>query len=447
MDLKDLDGSLVDDNCLSPDDEDRFRVARDGDHLITPFQCDECHFLNIHRRLPTASVEDERLQVAIRRAILDSLWSTERSTVSANFYQMKKVAQHASAYGVLDEFLPPRGPFPIEDTWGMSTATLFLARSTDSGRNAKFLQFDSVRKVRSTISNFYHTCPEGTGSVFMSTDGTSPRVSNSVTNSLWFKKFSLGCHRRMGDVWKPNRALTQPILAACFRILEDEWKTPKLTLERKRKISLTACLLISGYFGSLRGEEINRIHLGLIRRDWEEAVVYAGAPHVPLCLLGQFKRQVGEKTFLQPLCTITEDGFQIGSWFQRALVTLNRLNVTKGLLFSNGKGGRASIAEMDVLLYSVLERVQLKFPSILPDSVIIEDEFSVYRSLRRGSNTEARNVQIPRDIIDASMRWRAAMRNKGLTSSMPLAERYTCTIARANVPALIRYSSLLPMNR
>jgi len=81
------------------------------------------------------------------------------------------------------------------------------------------------------------------------------------------------------------------------------------------------------------------------------------------------------------------------------------------------------------------------------DSVIIEDEFSVYRSLRRGSNTEARNVQIPRDIIDASMRWRAAMRNKGLTPSMPLAERYTCTTARANVPALIRYSSLLPMNR
>ena len=80
-------------------------------------------------------------------------------------------------------------------------------------------------------------------------------------------------------------------------------------------------------------------------------------------------------------------------------------------------------------------------------SVIIEDEFSVYRSLRRGSNTEARNVQIPRDIIDASMRWRAAMRNKGLTSSMPLAERYICTIARANVPTLIRYSSLLPMNR
>ena len=184
-----------------------------------------------------------------------------------------------------------------------------------------------------------------------------------------------------------------------------------------------------------------------MRQDWEEAIKYAGAPHIPLCLLGQFKRQVGDKIFLQPLCTITEDGFRIGSWFKRAIVALERLNITKGLLFSNDKGGRASIAEMDALLYSVLEKVQLKFPSILPDSVTIEEEFSVYRSLRRGSNTEARNVQIPRDIADASMRWRAVMRNKGLTSSMPLVERYTCTVAKANVPALIRYSSLLPMNR
>ena len=174
LDLKDLDGSLVDDNFLTPDDEDRFRVAQNGNHLITPFQCDVCHFLNIHKRLPTTSEEDERLQIAIRRAILDSLWSTERSTVNANFYQMRKVAQHTSAYGVLDNFLPPRGPFPMEDSWGMTTAALFLARLTDSGRNAKFLQFDSVRKVRATISNFYHTCPKGTGSVFMNTNRSSP---------------------------------------------------------------------------------------------------------------------------------------------------------------------------------------------------------------------------------------------------------------------------------
>ena len=174
----------------------------------------------------------------------------------------------------------------MEDTWGMTTADLFLGRLTDSRRNTKFLQFESVRKVRSTISNFYHTCPKGTGSVFMNTKGTGLRISNSVTNSLLFKKFNLGCHQRMGDVWKPNRALTQPILAACFRILVAKWKTPKLTLERKRKISLTACLLILGYFGSLRGEELNRIHLGLIRKDWEEAIHYVGAPHVHLCLLG-----------------------------------------------------------------------------------------------------------------------------------------------------------------
>jgi hypothetical protein len=29
---------------MEPEDELRFLVGRDGDHLVTPFQCDLCHF-------------------------------------------------------------------------------------------------------------------------------------------------------------------------------------------------------------------------------------------------------------------------------------------------------------------------------------------------------------------------------------------------------------------
>ena len=94
-----------------------------------------------------------------------------------------------------------------------------------------------------------------------------------------------------------------------------------------------------------------------------------------------------------------------------------------------------------------LRRYSSNFPLILPDSVTFEDKFSVFQSLRRGSNTEARNVQIPRDIANVSMQWKTVIRNKGLASSIPLAERYTYSVAQANVPALIRYSSLFPMNK
>ena len=54
------------------DDEWRFKCARDGDHLTTPFQCDLCHFRNIQGRDPLAhSDKDCLLLEFIRRANLD----------------------------------------------------------------------------------------------------------------------------------------------------------------------------------------------------------------------------------------------------------------------------------------------------------------------------------------------------------------------------------------
>ena len=83
-----LDGSLIDDNVMAEDDERRFREARDGDSLIVLIQCDTCHFLNIHRRLPSRSDSTDNLLLTfIRRVSLDSMWSRERSTVGSNLYK------------------------------------------------------------------------------------------------------------------------------------------------------------------------------------------------------------------------------------------------------------------------------------------------------------------------------------------------------------------------
>jgi len=44
---QDLEDSLVDESTCEDDDPLRFKEARDGDDLIAPFQCVECHFVNI----------------------------------------------------------------------------------------------------------------------------------------------------------------------------------------------------------------------------------------------------------------------------------------------------------------------------------------------------------------------------------------------------------------
>ena len=67
------------------EDADRFMEARNGDHLMCPFQCDECHFWNIQGQGPDEdSWKDRRLLMCIRRASLDALWAREPSTVAAN---------------------------------------------------------------------------------------------------------------------------------------------------------------------------------------------------------------------------------------------------------------------------------------------------------------------------------------------------------------------------
>ena len=81
----DLDDSIMDDSKMVEDDPERFQVARDGDHMMVPFQCDTCQFMNVQKRLPCpGNTQDELLMKCLRRVILDSFWSRERSTVCGN---------------------------------------------------------------------------------------------------------------------------------------------------------------------------------------------------------------------------------------------------------------------------------------------------------------------------------------------------------------------------
>jgi hypothetical protein len=63
----------------------RFLTARKGDHLLTPFQCELCHFRNIQARDPDLHCcIDRELLEYIRRALVDSRWARETKTVQNN---------------------------------------------------------------------------------------------------------------------------------------------------------------------------------------------------------------------------------------------------------------------------------------------------------------------------------------------------------------------------
>jgi hypothetical protein len=99
---------------------------------------------------------------------------------------------------------------------------------------------------------------------------------------------------------------------------------------------------------------------------------------------------------------------------------------------------RSAMGDLDPLLHGVLTRVQERWPRVLPLSVKISDEFSVRRSLRQGSTTEASNQGIPKEVIEGNQRWGKHQWSRGALPGMSMMERYSD--ARANIGYLIRYS-------
>lgn len=433
----DLENSLVDESTCEDDDPLRFKEARDGDHLMTPFQCVECHFVNIQGRLPDPSLQCDRLaEIAITRAILDSLWSRERSTVYANRLMGLKYVNELIDLGFGDSAYPLRGPWAKEDNWGMVVACAMLGRSTAPGKNAATVQYETVRKMRSHYSNFAHTCPDGLGSVFLSDSGSGSTVSFSKTNHMWFKRFGVGAHRRMGDDLRQDFPLTAPILRAAFVRLDMKWEAYKDDRGGRQSTALTACMLLATYYAALRGEEVVRVDLGQMLKHWEEAMNHE-VQHVPLMLTGRFKQVIGEKLFCQPLAHVTKGGMEIAKWFERALTSYVVIGICTGPLFRTSKGKRATIGDLDLKFRGLLREVQTNYPNLIGDDVDLNN-YSMHRSGRRGSTAEAQNSEIPSWVIEANNRWRKHFRSKGLTPGMSMLERYT--EAKASVPALVKFS-------
>ena len=257
----------------------------------------------------------------------------------------------------------------------------------------------------------------------------------------------MGLHKRMGDVWIPDRAITIEEVLAGFSILENDWMAASSIGDKygMRKASLTAAAVIGGFFAGLRGEEIAKMDLGALRSNWDEATrMPLHKRHVPLMLAGRFKREIGEKLFCQPLAPITKTGVQILLWFQRLIRCLEAHGETDGAIFkvwnkNRTKHSKARVGDLDIMFLSLWKRIQILHPNLIPKTVDVDDEYSISRSARRGSTTHAFNMQIPPHVVEANNHWRKHQRSRGSTPNMSMMERYSD--AKASVPTLIRYSS------
>jgi hypothetical protein len=454
--LYDDEEAVEEDPGMEPQDLDEqdfkaeFMCARPGDHLLCPFQCDLCHFRNITKSDPIGSVlTDFRLMRSIRRASLDAFWARASSTVASNLQEIRRyVTSNEGYYGVVYsfEFNFPRGPFSVEDSWGMLGACALLRRSLDLGKNSETVQYATVRRQQAAISNYAHTTPRGMAWASLTADRNRQFFSASPTNSLFFSRFTLGCHNRMGDVILRDRALTIEELAGLLTLLEDHYRAAEADQALRFEVATLGCALVVGYSSAIRGEEFGHCLLKETVRETQRGLLHISHPHVMVALEGRFKGVLGRKKHWFPLVSESASGVLKNEvWLSRLLreyLLVHKVPLSGSLFRVRARDSRpATLSELDGLFRRYLKELQVSRPEILSSDSNVDQEFSFRRSLRRGSTTHARNRSIPKDVIEANNRWRKHEHSKNKEPSLSMLDTYTDVVAALQL--LLRYSKAL----
>ena len=244
---------------LPQKEDDMFAVARPGDAVMVPFQCDLCHFRNVMGRNPLLGnrADDESLWL-IRRANLDAFWSRTSNTVATNLRNLQSFKQLGGQLGL--NLLPETGPFALRDEFGMGIAMIVLKKSLQPGRNGKFVQFNTVRRLRTAYGNFWRASVESPTSALVSSmeDGKKFFASNCPTDSFWYARFTRGLHERVGDLIIQDLAISKEVMLEIMRIIERRFvENPSDTLN----IELGYFCLVS-WLAALRGNEVMYSNLG-----------------------------------------------------------------------------------------------------------------------------------------------------------------------------------------
>jgi hypothetical protein len=405
-------------------DEFRFLRARDGNHLVTPFQCDLCHFRNILGRDPVYNLpQDIRIQKLIRRANLDALWSREPNTVRTTLAVGRQGASIAASLGIKDKLFKPMGPFPLEDSFGMDAAIVMLQSSLRPGRNDKFVQFGTVQKFRSSFANIYHASVQGLQSTVMAKDTRKMTVTKCPTYGEFFERFVRGLHKRMGEIVKPDRALSLEVLKLIFCVLEEDWNEA-ITREERYALAMEGSFYIIAYCCALHGEEVPLADLYGIAAHWKEAQAHP-TKHVVIALLGRFKGETGENYHLLPIVDVTTHGLEPGKWIGCLLKIYESKGIHHGPLFRTSLGQRIKAGDLEPFFFDRLEYVKELAPHLLTSVEDVSEEFGIYRSFRRGATSKAVNAGVPPDVVDANNRWRQVHKAGASKPSMTMRQHYT----------------------
>jgi hypothetical protein len=381
--------------------------------------------------------QDLRILKCIRRANLDSLWSVEPRTTARTLSECRRGSDIASSLGFKHKLFQPMGPFPLEDTFGMAAAIVILQVSLNPGKYDKHVQFGTIRKFRSAFSNAYHASAEGQDAMVMAKDVRKMTVTKCPTYGLWFEKFMRGCHKRMGEIIKPDRALSTAILLEILNLLDTEWDNHP---NKRFQLASEGAFYVIAFCCALRGEEVPLADLSGTLKHWSRSTL-SNPAHIVVALLGRFKGEIGENYHLLPIVTKTASGIDNIKWIGRLLNEYTVKNICSGPLFRDANAHRVKAFSFEPAFFDRLEQVQAMRPDLIPATDDVVEEYGIYRSFRRGSTSEATNKGLPPEVIDLNNRWRKFHKAGASRPTLTMRDHYSDV--RLTINQSLRYSAIL----
>ena len=378
---------------------------------------------------------DDLLLCCLRRANSDAVWGRESHTVQATLRAMRQLVTQLGLVGV-DPKLPPLGPYPVNDGFGIRVAIGMLLKSLSPGRHSStYQQFETIRKLRAGYSNVFMASVQGTQSLrTVGGDRVKHYLTQSPTQSLWFERFSQGCLRRMGQDVRKDWAITLPAMHALHQLLLEEWEQAT-SEEGREEIATCGAFIMVAFCGSLRGNETFLLDLAGLRKYLQDL---KDENHVIVPLLGRYKGEQHTRFHLMPLAATTDSGLRVREWLTRLVQVRERQGLVRGPAFQDKKGGILNPRLIEGQLMDRLQMVKETQAGIIPADVDCHEHFGISRSFRRGATSVARTRGIKDKYVELINRWRKFEDARGRQPSLPMVEHYSDV--QQLIPELVKFS-------
>ena len=419
---------------------------------MSPFECDLCVFRAVTERNPSKNIgRDLVLSAVIRRCSLDAFWSRATSTVLSNAQRMRKLIQVGYVELGMEPPLFEPALRNLSDCGDRFTAHVMVKNSMQAGRYSEsHLQFDTIRKLKATLANYHLTVSDADSKIpfgIASDSGMFLRFATGTASSVWMDRFIQGCRKRMGQDWRPDRAMSIKLVLSVLKAGQEVIAVESSSEKVADTITFCSYLVIC-YVLSLRGPEGLLVSLApLIDQDGLGSLLQQGSSLgkslliVPL--LGKVKGESHRREHVLPCVEVTSSGINVRRWLDLLIETRKLTNQKEGPAITKSDGELFCTAELNEifhdLLWMVFQKDETLFDGDIKSRVDIEKWFSVFRSIRRTSDSKALAEGVASDDIDAVNRWSLKERAKGRKATGRKLRHYYADMPRL-LTAHVRYT-------